>query len=275
MNNCPSSFKPLLYRRYVDDCFLLFRSSDHVPLFLDYLNQQHANITFTTEMERDGKLPFLYIDISRSKGKFATSVYRKPTFTGLFTNFNSFIPLTYKQNLVSCLIHSIFNLCASYENFHTQLEAVRKLFNSNGFPSHMFDRIVRRILDHTFDPRLPVLTASKKIIYFCLGSHSQGHILYRYALKSINSATPLFLIFTLDSSFVLPDESLPFFPSRIKFPNTWDPVWYTYSSVDAVPRRMWVKPRAIYTLGCLNIWVSLQSRKNIQPTQLCLVFCPI
>ena len=26
--NCPSLFKPLLYRRYVDDCFLLFRSLD-------------------------------------------------------------------------------------------------------------------------------------------------------------------------------------------------------------------------------------------------------
>ena len=42
LNSCPSSFKPLLYRRYVDDCFLLFRSLDHVPLFLDYLNRQHA-----------------------------------------------------------------------------------------------------------------------------------------------------------------------------------------------------------------------------------------
>ena len=175
LNNCPSSFKPLLYRRYVDDCFLLFRSSDHVPLFLDYLNQQRANITFTTEIERDGKLPFFDIDICPSDRKFATSVYRKPTFTGLFTNFNSSIPLVYKQNLVSCLIHRIFNLCSSYENFHTQLEVVRKLFNSNGFPSHMFDRIVRRFLDHTFDPRPPVLTAFKKIIYFCLpftGIHS-------------------------------------------------------------------------------------------------------
>ena len=26
LNSCPLSFKPLLYRRYVDDCFLLFRS---------------------------------------------------------------------------------------------------------------------------------------------------------------------------------------------------------------------------------------------------------
>ena len=39
----------------------------------------------------------------------------------------------------------------------------------------MFDCIVRRFPDHTFCLRLPVLTASKKIIYFCLpftGIHS-------------------------------------------------------------------------------------------------------
>ena len=35
--NCPSAFKPLLYRCYVDDCFLLFKSFDHVPLLLTIL----------------------------------------------------------------------------------------------------------------------------------------------------------------------------------------------------------------------------------------------
>ena len=175
LNSCPSSFSPLLYKRYVDDCLLLFRSLHHVPLSLEYLNRQHANITFTAEIERDGKLPFFDIDISGSESKFATSVYRKPTFTGLFTNFHCFIPNGMKQNLVSCLIHRIFNLCSSYENFHTQLEIVRKLLNLNGFPSHMFDRIVRRFLDHTFDSKPPVLIAPRKIVYFCLpftGIHS-------------------------------------------------------------------------------------------------------
>ena len=115
--NCPSAFKPLVYRRYVDDCFLLFISSDHVHLFLNYLNHQHPNISFTSELEKDGKLPFLDVEISRSNGKFSTSVYRKPTFTGLFTHFHSFIPLAYKRSLVSCLLHRIFNFCSNYENF--------------------------------------------------------------------------------------------------------------------------------------------------------------
>ena len=68
LQSCPCSFKPLLYRRYVDNCFLFFRSLSHVPLFLDYLNQQLPNTAFTSEVEMNGKLPFLDIDICRSQG---------------------------------------------------------------------------------------------------------------------------------------------------------------------------------------------------------------
>ena len=32
LNNCPLHFKPKLYRRYVDDTFLLFSDPSHIPL---------------------------------------------------------------------------------------------------------------------------------------------------------------------------------------------------------------------------------------------------
>ena len=66
LHNCPFVFNPLLYRRYVDDCFLLFKSLNHVPLFLDYVNRQHPNISFTSKLEKDGKFPFLDVKIFRS-----------------------------------------------------------------------------------------------------------------------------------------------------------------------------------------------------------------
>ena len=36
-------------------------------------------------------LPFLDILISRSENGFKTSVYHKPIFSGVYSNFNSFI----------------------------------------------------------------------------------------------------------------------------------------------------------------------------------------
>ena len=47
LENCPSHFKPIVYRWFVDDTFLLFWSKDHVKKFRNYLNKQHKNIKFT------------------------------------------------------------------------------------------------------------------------------------------------------------------------------------------------------------------------------------
>ena len=95
LHNCPDPFKPLLYRRYVDGCFLLFRSLDHVPLFLNYLNCQHANISFTSELEKDQKLPLLDIEITRSNGKFLLLfTVNSPSLVSLLTSIASFSWLT-------------------------------------------------------------------------------------------------------------------------------------------------------------------------------------
>ena len=50
--------------------------------------------------------------------------------------------------------------------------------------------------------------------------------------------------------------------------------WKTALSVDAVPRRMWVKPHAIYTLEYQSTRVSLLLRKNIPVTTPSLVCFP-
>ena len=48
LDNCPVEFKPVIYRRFVDDTFLLFRSKEHIEKFRLYLNCQHPNIKFTS-----------------------------------------------------------------------------------------------------------------------------------------------------------------------------------------------------------------------------------
>ena len=57
----------------------------------------HLNIKFSIEKEEDGCLPFLDVNIFRENDKFATNVYRKKTFNGIYTNFKKFIPETYKM----------------------------------------------------------------------------------------------------------------------------------------------------------------------------------
>ena len=49
LRDCPSECKPIFYRRYVDDTFLLFKHSQHISKFCSYLNSKHPNIEFTCE----------------------------------------------------------------------------------------------------------------------------------------------------------------------------------------------------------------------------------
>ena len=47
LENCPAHFKPIVYRRFIGDKCLLFRTKDHVEKFKNYLEKQHKNIKFT------------------------------------------------------------------------------------------------------------------------------------------------------------------------------------------------------------------------------------
>ena len=96
LNECPPDFKPVLYRRFVDDTFCLFENPEHVNRFLEFINRFHPNVNFTVEVENDSTLPFLDVSIFKNNNEFSTSLYRKKTFTGQYTDFARLSPKKYE-----------------------------------------------------------------------------------------------------------------------------------------------------------------------------------
>ena len=66
LDSCPTEYKPIYYRRYIDDTFVIFSKPEHAQKFLDYLNNQHINNKFTKENEQNRSIPFLGMNISLS-----------------------------------------------------------------------------------------------------------------------------------------------------------------------------------------------------------------
>ena len=149
LTNCPIEFKPVFYRRYIDDTFLLFKDQSHVKLFLDYLNSQHPNIKFTCELENNCKLNFLDVVITRGSS-FLTSVFRKPTFTGLGTSFFSFCPLRFKLTSIQTLINRAYRICSDFNSLHIEFEFLRSFFQKNGYPVSLVNKCIRRFLDSLY-----------------------------------------------------------------------------------------------------------------------------
>ena len=78
-------------------------------------------------------MPFLDVNVFHENGKFVANVYRKETFTGVYTNLvSSFIPLEHKFGLVYTLLHRCF--CLVYD-FTLKLNNLRKDFYLTDIPT--------------------------------------------------------------------------------------------------------------------------------------------
>ena len=139
LKKCPCEFKPVIYKIYADDTFLLIRLKYHIEKFQCYLNCQHPNIKFKSEIEENNSISFVDIKIRRVNNSFSTNIYRKVTFSGVFTNFESFIPVSYKSNLIFTLLFRAFELCSNFELFHQEILNLKDIFKRNGYPCNFSD----------------------------------------------------------------------------------------------------------------------------------------
>ena len=147
LDHCPSEFKPVYFRRYVDDCFILFSSRDHIPKFLSYLNSKHSNIKFTCELEQNSKISFLDCLVTKVNNKFETSTFRKSTFTGLGTSFFSFTPFSFKINGIKTLVNRGCKVASNYVSRNSELNFLRQYFFNNGFPTSIINSQINKFLN--------------------------------------------------------------------------------------------------------------------------------
>ena len=162
--------RPSLWYRYVDDTFTMFDSKDTACEFLKYLNSRHHSIKFTIEFEQDNVIPFLDILVKRCPNNtFVTSIYRKKTFTGLYTKWNSFTPRKYKINLIRTLTYLCYRICSSASLLQSSLDDLRKLLLQNGYPHGIITYNVNDVLNKNRNkPKSPVSTVPKKDIIILL-----------------------------------------------------------------------------------------------------------
>ena len=130
LKSCPKAFKPVYYKRYVDDIFVLFEKPEQVSRFVNYMNKRHKNIKFSFENEKDNSFSFLDVKICREKDKFTTNVFRKDTFSCIYTNFSSFVALEHKFGLVYTLLHRSFTIVSDFPKFQFEVETLKKTLST-------------------------------------------------------------------------------------------------------------------------------------------------
>ena len=102
---------PKWWFRYVDDSHTCLRKHQ-VDEFHQHLNSINHHIQFTLELEdtKGQGLPFLDTITTRRGTQLEVNVYRKPTHTDRYLDFNSHHPMCHKRSVVSTLLHRAQNI---------------------------------------------------------------------------------------------------------------------------------------------------------------------
>ena len=108
---------PTFYKRYVDDALSIMPDVQAASTFLSTLNEIHPSISFTMELEENGKLLFLGMEIIRNGTRLDRKVYRKPTDTGLRLHYYSHVDVKYKHSLLKTMLNRAFKLSSNWQFF--------------------------------------------------------------------------------------------------------------------------------------------------------------
>jgi hypothetical protein len=100
------------------------------------------------EKEEDNGISFLDVAVTRRNRRFTTDVYRKPTYTDLYTHYTSHHHPCVKAGTVRCLGLRAETICDG-ESRRKELKHLKDTFRRNGFPKKVIARNLIRIAPTT------------------------------------------------------------------------------------------------------------------------------
>ena len=84
----------------------------------------HPKLSFSFEQEKKWKVVISWYR-SMSRGKFVTTVYRKPTFSGAYSHFGSFLTTIYEFGMIYFLAYNPLKICSDWTKFHEELSVLK------------------------------------------------------------------------------------------------------------------------------------------------------
>ena len=128
------------YRRYMDDIFIVGPSIQYLENLYHSLNNMHANICFTMELEKDKEISFLDVLLRRRlDGSISRRVFRKPTWSGQYLHFKSFAPISRKRGLIRTLYDRVRRIVTD-DNLEPELQLLHDTLVENGYPPRFVEK---------------------------------------------------------------------------------------------------------------------------------------
>ena len=136
---------PRIYKRFVDDIVSVIKR-ENLEQFHNHINTLHPKIQLTIEEESDVELPFLDTLLKRKPdGTISILVYRKPTHTDQYLNYNSNHPVKTKDAVVSALFKRAKEIISDKGDLEKENERIVKVLCDNDFKKSDITKVKKKI----------------------------------------------------------------------------------------------------------------------------------
>ena len=140
---------PRLWLRYADDTWVFILEINEED-FESHLNQQNEHVKFTKEKEINRQLAFMDTHNKRQEdGTINTAIYRKPTHTNQYLDFESNHHMSHKLSVPKTLLKRADTLITQEEDIRKEEETVKEALKICGYP----DWSIKRKKDRNNEPK--------------------------------------------------------------------------------------------------------------------------
>ena len=141
---------PRFWHRYVDGTFVIHKEVNKQGL-LQHVNSVDPAIRFTVEDNKvDGSIPFLDTIVKpEADGTLSITVYRKPTHTDQYLQWDSHHHLSAKFSVIHTLSHRASTLCSNPELHQQEKDHLRKVLTKCKYPKWVLDKVEKRLYKST------------------------------------------------------------------------------------------------------------------------------
>ena len=133
-------FKPHTWWRYIDDIFMIWtEGEDHLNVFINYLNNIHPTIKFTSSLSQT-EIPYLDVNVSLHNGNIHTDLYTKPTDKHQHLLYSSCHPYHTKKAIPFSLALRLRRICSSDETFKTRTNELLTYLIKRGYKCNFVNK---------------------------------------------------------------------------------------------------------------------------------------
>ena len=135
----------VIWKRFIDDIFLLFRGSEEMcNQLVDWLNNIMPGIIKLKSNYSNECVEFLDLKIMIGNGKLLTDLYIKPTNLQLYLDYRSNHPEPCKNAIVYCQALRIVERCSLPELAVPHLEQLKSKFLERNYPENIVDMQIEK-----------------------------------------------------------------------------------------------------------------------------------